>query len=114
MGNNLIEVDLDKVTNGNALHSVSIKGGALLAVIVYGACFISLCIMIRILSRYKNQGIKSGIRMSEDLMIKGSNKKSLVFKVLVLVLLLIGVFYSIIGKTSFIQGCKFQKMLRKD
>jgi hypothetical protein len=41
--------------------------------------------------------IKSGIKMSEQLVMKGTNRKNVIFKGLILVLLLVSVFYAIHG-----------------
>ena len=79
------------------MGSVTIRPQFVLTLFAFAVCFISLFILLRRLNKYNNMAIKSGIKMSEQLVMKGTNRKNVIFKGLILVLLLVSVFYAIHG-----------------
>jgi succinate dehydrogenase hydrophobic anchor subunit len=58
--------------------------------------------------------IKSNIKLQEEINMNGNNKKNIIFKCLILVLLALNVFHSFKGTNAFIKEYKFQKKWRKD
>jgi hypothetical protein len=78
---------------------VSLTGTFFLKALLYSLSFVALCVCLRRLGKYNSSAVKSGVKMSEELNVKGNNRKSLLFKASVLSLLLFNAYNAVVGKT---------------